>query len=123
MVKQYLVSRAVSDQARSFRKKLAQAGLLSPTYFYGLSQTGFLDASAIRQILENLPRGTSELMCHPGYRDVDLERTGTRLLNQREIEIQGLTAGSVKNLVRAGGIQLWNYKAVVDLTQRTDVAA
>jgi predicted glycoside hydrolase/deacetylase ChbG (UPF0249 family) len=122
-VKQYLVSRAVSDQARSFRKKLEQAGLLSPTYFYGLSQTGFLDASAIRQILENLPRGTSELMCHPGYRDVDLERTGTRLLDQREIEIQGLTAGSVKNLVRAGGIQLWNYKAVVDLTQRTDVAA
>jgi chitin disaccharide deacetylase len=122
-VKQYLVSRAVSDRAGSFRKRLARVGLLSPTHFFGLSQTGFLDASAIRQILENLPRGSSELMCHPGYRDVDLERTGTRLLNQRETEIQGLTAVSVKKLVRAGGIQLGNYKALVDFTQRTDVAA
>ena len=62
-------------------------------------------------------------MCHPGYRDVDLERTGTRLLTEREIEIQGLTAPSVKNLVVSGGIQLSNYKELFELTQRTDVAA
>lgn len=122
-LKQYLVSRAVYDRARSFRKQLARAGLLSPDNFFGISLTGFLDASATRHVLENLPRGTSELMCHPGYRDVELERTGTRLLTQRETEIQGLTAVSVKNLVRAGGIRLWNYKALVDLTQRTDLAA
>jgi hopanoid biosynthesis associated protein HpnK len=123
MVKQYLVSRAVSDQARNFRKKLAQVGLLSPTYFQGLSRTGFLDASAIREILGNLPPGTSELMCHPGYRDVELERTGTRLLTERETEIQGLTARSVRNFVASGGIQLWNYKDFVALTQWTEVAA
>lgn len=122
-VKQYLVSRAVSDRARSFRKQLARAGLLSPDNFFGISLTGFLDASATRQVLQNLPLGTSELMCHPGYRDVELERTGTRLLTQRETEIQGLTAVSVKNLLRASGIQLGNYKALVDLTQRTDLAA
>ncbi len=122
-VKQYLVSRAVSDQARNFRKKLAQVGLVSPTYFQGLSQTGFLDASAIREILGNLPPGTSELMCHPGYRDVELERTGTRLLTERETEIQGLTARSVRNFVASGGIQLWNYKDFVELTQWTEVAA
>jgi len=123
MVKQYLVSRAVSDQARNFRKKLAQVGLVSPTYFQGLSQTGFLDASAIREILGNLPPGTSELMCHPGYRDVELERTGTRLLTERETEIQGLTARSVRNFVASGGIQLWNYKDFAALTQWTEVAA
>jgi len=122
-VKQYLVGRAVSKLARSFREKLARVGLLSPTYFYGLSQTGFLDARAIREILEDLPPGISELMCHPGYRDVDLERTRTRLLTQREIEIQGLTAPSVKNLVASGGIKLSNYKELFELTQRTDVAA
>jgi predicted glycoside hydrolase/deacetylase ChbG (UPF0249 family) len=121
--KQYLVSRAVSDLAKSFREKLAQTGLLFPAHFHGISQTGFLDARAIRRILENLPPGTSELMCHPGYRDVELERTGTRLLTQREIEIQGLTAASVKNLVVAGGIQLWNYRELVELTQRIATAA
>ena len=82
-----------------------------------------MDASAIRQILEHLPEGTSELMCHPGYRDIDLERTGTRLLSQREIEIQGLTAVSVRNLVVSGGIRLLNYKEFVELTERTSVAA
>jgi len=122
-VKQYLISRTVSDQARNFRKKLERAGLLSPNYFYGLSQTGFLDARAIREILQDLPPGTSELMCHPGYRDIDLERTGTRLLTQRETEIQGLTAPSVKSLVVSGAIKLSNYKELFELIQRTDVAA
>jgi predicted glycoside hydrolase/deacetylase ChbG (UPF0249 family) len=122
-VKQYLVSRSVSGLAKSFRKKLEQTGLLSPTHFYGLSQTGFLDASAIRRILQNLPPGTSELMCHPGYRDVELERTGTRLLTQREIEIHALTATSVMNLVVAGGIRLCNYRDTVELTQRMLAAA
>jgi predicted glycoside hydrolase/deacetylase ChbG (UPF0249 family) len=122
-LKQFLVSRAVSDLAGCFRKKLEKAGLHSPTHFYGISRTGFLDASAIRQILENLPEGTSELMCHPGYHDFNLERTGTRLLTQRGIEIQGLTAVAVKNLVIPGGIQLWNFKQFVESTHRTYSAA
>jgi predicted glycoside hydrolase/deacetylase ChbG (UPF0249 family) len=121
--KQFLVSRVVSKLARSFREKLERAGLHSPTHFYGLRQTGFLDASAIRRILENLRPGTSELMCHPGYRDVELERTGTRLLTEREIEIHGLIATSVMNLVVAGGIRLCNYRDTVALTQRMDLAA
>jgi len=122
-IKQYLVSRAVSGLSKNFRRKLAEAGLLSPARFYGISETGFLDASAIRRILENLPQGTSELMCHPGYRDSDLESTGTRLLTQREIEIQGLTAVSVKNLVLSEGIALGNFKDFVELSQQAYVAA
>lgn len=122
-IKQYLVSRAVSVMARNFRRKLEQAGLLSPARFYGISDTGFLDASAIRRILASLPNGASELMCHPGYRDIDLERTRTRLLAQREIEIQGLTAVSVKNLVVSEGIQLGTFKDFVASTQQTSVAA
>ena len=122
-VKQYLVGRTVSKLAKSFRKRLAQAGLLSPAHFYGMSETGFLDARAIRQILRYLPPGTSELMCNPGYRDVELEKTGTRLLTQREIEIEGLTAASIKNFVVSRGIQLWSYKDFVEMTQRTYMAA
>jgi predicted glycoside hydrolase/deacetylase ChbG (UPF0249 family) len=122
-VKQYLVSRTVSKLAKSFRKRLAQAGLLSPAHFYGMSETGFLDVRAIRQILRYLPPGTSELMCHPGYRDVELEKTGTRLLTEREIEIEGLTAASIRNFVVSRGIQLWSYKDFVEMTQRTYMAA
>jgi predicted glycoside hydrolase/deacetylase ChbG (UPF0249 family) len=121
--KQNLVGRAVSSLAEVFSAKLGRAGIHSPVHFYGIRKTGFLDKSALREILDNLPEGTSELMCHPGYRDVDLERTGTRLLTQREIEIQGLTAVSVRNSVLSGGIHLLNYKEFDELTQRTCVAA
>ena len=108
-VKQYLVSRAVSDQARNFRKKLAQVGLVSPTYFQGLSRTGFLDASAIREILGNLPPGTSELMCHPGYADEALQKTATRLQESREREVEILTDTTIRNLVASQGIRLIDY--------------
>jgi len=122
-LKQSLVSRAVSLMAGNFRMKLARAGLLTPTHFFGISRTGFLDADGIRQILENLPEGASELMCHPGYLDVDLERSGTRLLTEREVEIQGLTAASVRNLVESTGIQLLNYGEFVESTEPAWVGA
>ena len=108
--KQYLVSRAVSVFARSFQQKLAKAGVLSPAHFYGLSQTGFLDALDILEILAGLPEGASELMCHPGYLDTDLAKTGTRLLAQREVEIRGLTARQVRKFVADRGIQLISYR-------------
>lgn len=122
-LKQSLVSGAVSLMAGSFRLKLEKAELLSPKHFFGISRTGFLNAGAIRQILENLPEGASELMCHPGYHDGDLQRAGTRLLAEREIEIQGLTATSVKDLVVSRGIQLLNYREFVESTQGAWAAA
>ena len=107
--KQYLVGRTVSVFARRFEEKLAKAGLLSPAHFYGLSQTGFLDALDILDILAGLPEGASELMCHPGYLDGDLAKTGTRLLAQREIEVRALTAREVRKLAGDRGIQLISY--------------
>jgi hopanoid biosynthesis associated protein HpnK len=107
--KQYVLGRAVSIFARRFREKLVKAGLLSSAHFYGLSQTGFLDALQILDILGDLPEGSTELMCHPGYLDADLAMTGTRLLAQREVEIRGLTAPQVRKVVADRGIQLINY--------------
>ena len=82
-----------------------------------------MDTSALREILDNLPEGTSELMCHPGYRDIDLEKTGTRLRAQREIELKALTDVSVRNLIVSGGIQLLNYREFAEPARGTCVAA
>jgi len=118
--KQYLLGRTVSIFAWRFREKLAKAGLRSPAHFYGLSQTGFLDALDILDILGHLPEGASELMCHPGYLDADLAKTGTRLLAQREVEIRALTASQVRKLVADRGIQLINYLYLQLETQVTE---
>jgi predicted glycoside hydrolase/deacetylase ChbG (UPF0249 family) len=119
--KQYLVGRTVSVFARRFRQKLAKAGLLSPAHFYGLSQTGFLDALSIQNILGDLPECASELMCHPGYLDADLAKTGTRLLAERETEVRALTAHEVKKLVADRGIQLISYRQLETYSPEREV--
>jgi chitin disaccharide deacetylase len=123
VVQQYLVGRAVSGFSLRFREKLAEAGLLSPAHFYGLSQTGFLDGPILQDILGRLPEGVSELMCHPGYVDADLVKTGTRLLAQRQVEIQALTAPTVRKLVAERGIQLVSYRQLGPPVQESGIAA
>jgi hypothetical protein len=52
-------------------------------------------------------------MCHPGYPDALLEKTGTRLLAQREIECRALMSPEIKHLVGSEGIQLIGYGELV----------
>jgi predicted glycoside hydrolase/deacetylase ChbG (UPF0249 family) len=123
ILKQSLVARGVSYFARRFAAKLERAGIFSPAHFYGILQTGFLNTRGIQDVLQHLPEGVSELMCHPGYFDTDLEKTGTRLLAQREVEIRALTADSVGKLVIARNIQLTNYGDLVRSTRWIGAAA
>jgi chitin disaccharide deacetylase len=123
ILKQYLVGRGLSALARRFRQKLADAGLACPTHFYGLSQTGFLNARGILEVLRQLPEGTSELMCHPGYVDFELVRTGTRLLAEREIEASALRSRLITSFLADSGIRLVNYKALAVLSYSSAAAA
>lgn len=121
--KQYLAGRAISWFARRFRSKLAQAGLKCPAHFYGLSQTGFLNEESLAAILRGLPEGTSELMCHPGYTDSILAKTGTRLLTQREIECRALMSNQIKELAIREGIQFISYGEFAHAAQRNGSTA
>jgi len=91
MSKQYVLGRALSSLAGWQVEKIAEAGLHRPDHFYGLSQTGFLDRELLELMILDVPDGTSEIMCHPGYVDEALLRTRTRLRAQRETELQALT--------------------------------
>jgi chitin disaccharide deacetylase len=121
--KQYLVGRGVSAFARRFRQRLAEAGLHCPTYFYGLSCTGFLNTRRIQEVLSRLQEGTSELMCHPGYADAALAKTGTRLLAEREVETFALCSPLIKRLLADSRIRLVNYQALAGRPQSGAVAA
>jgi hopanoid biosynthesis associated protein HpnK len=114
LFKQFLTGRALTVLSSSLRKKVYRARLRCPTHFYGVTQTGFLDAAALERIIRHLPRGTSELMCHPGYVDADLSVIPTRLLKQRERELQALTRPEIKRLIQERAVQLINYR---DLTE------
>lgn len=58
----------------------------------GVSATGNLNAGALRHILDAMPDGVWELVCHPGYNDSDLDAITTRLRETREIENEALHA-------------------------------
>jgi hopanoid biosynthesis associated protein HpnK len=109
MAKQYLLARALSSLAGWQREKVARAGLHCPDHFYGLSQTGFLDRELLERMILEVPAGTSEIMCHPGYMDDALLQTRTRLRTQRETELQALTEPRIRQLVNDLQINLISY--------------
>src|SRR5262249_33676099 len=92
--------------------------LAAPQRFYGITQTGFLDFAAFEEIVQNLPDGVSEVMCHPGYVDDDLKRTPTRLHAQRERELELLTSLEVRNLLNRHQITLGTYKDLLENDSR-----
>jgi len=109
-LKQFALARAFSLLALKARPKVKRAGLFTPEYFQGITQTGFLDIAELSRILNNLPEGTTELMSHPGYADAALARTPTRLLKQREEELHVLVDPGLKDLIARNGIQLISYR-------------
>ena len=56
----------------------------------GVLATGSLDEEVLRSLLQAMPEGTWELVCHPGYRDRALEQAHTRLLASRDTERSAL---------------------------------
>jgi len=59
-------------------------------------------------IINNLPDGTSEIMCHPGYVD-DAFVQESVYNKQRERELKILTDPSIKEAVRSNGINLITF--------------
>jgi chitin disaccharide deacetylase len=82
--------------AAEFRRALKEEGMVSTDGTVGIAVTGLLDQQRLLRILEALPDGTWELVCHPGYSDSDLQAAGTRLTQSREIELSALTSPETK---------------------------
>lgn len=100
---------AVTSFARPLKEQLSKNGLVSSDAFYGLIHTGFLDAKMLAALLHLVPEGTTELMCHPGYRSSALESLGGKLVRSREAEVLALTAREIKETVGTLGIRLTNF--------------
>lgn len=63
-------------------------------------------------LLDNLPEGTSELMCHPGSNDPGLATSTYR--DEREIEMSLLTHPSVRQRIKAREIDLVTFRELRD---------
>jgi predicted glycoside hydrolase/deacetylase ChbG (UPF0249 family) len=109
VMKQGVQARGLKLLARDARELAERAGIATTDYFCGIAQTGELTREGVEQLLKSLPEGTTELMCHPGYADVELQKTETRLQGSRETELGILTDTGIRNLVASRGIRLIDY--------------
>jgi len=112
VMRQGVQARGLKLLARDARELAERAGIASADYFCGIAQTGELTREGIARLLENLPEGTTELMCHPGYADAELEKSATRLQNSRQTELEILTDKGIRKLVASQGIRLIDYGLV-----------
>jgi predicted glycoside hydrolase/deacetylase ChbG (UPF0249 family) len=111
-LKQYALSAAIQPGAIEFKRLAGQHGLKTPDRILGVGLTGMLDSSAIRSMMESLAPGTSELMCHPGMYDDDLDRAHTRLKRQREKELAALSDSNLRRFAEEQGVELINYRGL-----------
>ena len=95
--------------AADFHSAVKEEGMVSPDGTVGIAVTGMLDQKWLSRILEALPEGTWELVCHPGYSDADLQAAGTRLTQSREIELLALTSEETKKALAHRQIDLISY--------------
>jgi chitin disaccharide deacetylase len=110
VLKQGMQARGLKLMARHARELASYAGIATTDYFCGIAQTGVMTREGLERLLEILPDGTTELMCHPGYTDEELRRTRTRLQESRQRELQILTDEGIRKLVATRGIRLISYK-------------
>jgi len=94
----------------SFLRIVEKNQMRSPDHFFGFAATGQLTRAGLLRIIQNLPDGTSELVCHPGINDAELERTGTRLRAEREVELAALTDAGVKKEILERGVRLMSFR-------------
>jgi chitin disaccharide deacetylase len=112
VMKQGFQARGLKLLARDAREQAERWGIAGADYFCGIAQTGAFTREGVLRLLQILPEGTTELMCHPGYVDAELENSPTRLKACREAELAIFTDTQVRNLVASQGIRLIDYAFV-----------
>ncbi len=91
------------------KEQLETFAIPHPDYFYAsfFGNNAVLDH--LIELLNHLPKGVSEIMCHPGYSDESLEQTSgyNRI---REQELAALTDQSALAAIDSSNIELHTYR-------------
>jgi predicted glycoside hydrolase/deacetylase ChbG (UPF0249 family) len=88
------------------RRVFRASGLRMPDRMFGLAFPRTGDPAALRLFLKKLPAGTSELMCHPGYRAPGVQAFSCA---EREQELRALTRPDVRESLADEGIRLVSF--------------
>jgi predicted glycoside hydrolase/deacetylase ChbG (UPF0249 family) len=93
------------------RKAFCASGIATTDHFAGALDSSSFTSAACRRIVDRLGVGTTELMCHPGYRsteDHDLI-PNVAITQHREEQMVTLLDGSLKEYILENDIRLIHY--------------
>jgi predicted glycoside hydrolase/deacetylase ChbG (UPF0249 family) len=107
--KRYAQVKILRRYEEAFLRAVADAGLKTTDGSFGVVSTGHLDHKLFEAIMGCLPEGTWEFVCHPGYRDKDLDVVQTRLRESRDTERQVLTSRAAREILEQQGVELISY--------------
>ena len=93
-----------------FARVLSKYGCRSTDHFAGFQVTGRYDAVQLARLIQALPDGTTEFMCHPGVCGDELRAARTRLQESRQRELEALTSREVRLALAESGVQLARYR-------------
>ena len=99
----------ISRLCRISETRLIRSKMRIPDHFFGITQTGFWTQNWLIGLIVKLPEGTSELMCHPGYNDDELDAVKTRLRKSRADEFRLLTDPEIVETAAKSDVKLINF--------------
>jgi predicted glycoside hydrolase/deacetylase ChbG (UPF0249 family) len=92
--------------------ELRQRGVVTTGYFVEEFFDEAVNVDDLLRLLANLPDGTTELMCHPGYVD-DTLRRGSTYVAPRERELRSLCSPVVMEAAERGSIERIRWRDLV----------
>ncbi|MGA3015916.1 MAG: ChbG/HpnK family deacetylase [Bryobacteraceae bacterium] len=104
-----LASGAMGLLRGRFQRVLEKYGCRTTDHFAGFQITGRFRTAELVRLLQLVPEGTTELMCHPGRCGAALRQARTRLKESREEELEALMAAETRAALERNGIELVNY--------------
>jgi len=91
------------------KEQLETLAIPHPEYFFASFFGKYAVLDHLIKLLQELPNGVSEIMCHPGYSDESLEqKSGYHRI--REQELAALTDQSAHTAIASGNIELHTYR-------------
>ncbi|MDR3749550.1 MAG: ChbG/HpnK family deacetylase [Acidobacteriota bacterium] len=93
-----------------FRREVQAHGMHTTDGSVAVLVTGSLDLKLFGKIMDRLPEGAWEFVCHPGYNDAELTKVQTRLRQSREQELALLISPEARDVLDRHGIELISYR-------------
>jgi predicted glycoside hydrolase/deacetylase ChbG (UPF0249 family) len=93
-----------------FHRVLAKRGCRTTDHFAGFQLTGRFRTTELIRLIQALPEGSTELMCHPGRYGESLRNAPTRLKQSRQEELMTLLSPQTRWALDNSQIELVNYR-------------